>query len=87
VNGVVSLRVVDSSIMPQATAGDLNAPTIMLAERASDLIRGQTLPPADEAPLLADPDWATRQRSSQITRDYANDRDALREALLQSTRP
>ena len=87
VNGVVSLRVVDSSIMPQATAGDLNAPTIMLAERASDLIRGRTLASADDAPLLADPDWATRQRSTQITRDYANDRDALREALLQSTRP
>lgn len=86
VNGVAGLRVIDSSVMPQATAGDLNAPTIMLAERASDLIRGRTLPPADDAPLLADPDWASCQRSAHITRDYSDDRAALREALLQNAR-
>ena len=33
--------------MPQATAGDLNAPTLVLAERMSDLIRGRHLPEAD----------------------------------------
>jgi choline dehydrogenase len=84
VNGVAGLRVVDSSVFPRATAGDLNAPTIMLAERASDIIRGRSLPPAANAPLLADAHWADRQRSPVISRDYANDRAALREALQES---
>ena len=43
VHGMENLRVVDSSIMPAITTGNLNAPTIMLAERAADLIRGRRL--------------------------------------------
>ncbi|WP_272010028.1 choline dehydrogenase [Roseovarius sp. ZX-A-9] len=80
--GVEGLRVVDSSVLPQATAGDLNAPTLVMAERAADLVRGVSLAPEDDAPILADPNWATCQRSPGITRDYAQDRDALRAALL-----
>ena len=84
--GVAGLRVVDASLMPQATAGDLNAPTLALAERMSDLIRGRHLPEAEGADLLADPQWATRQRGPAISRNYANNRSALAAALLANAR-
>lgn len=86
VRGVEGLRVVDSSLMPQATAGDLNAPTLVLAERMADLIRGRHLPDAEGAALLADPHWATRQRGAAISRDYSRDRAALKAALLANAR-
>ncbi|MNO60268.1 Oxygen-dependent choline dehydrogenase [compost metagenome] len=82
VRGVDGLRVVDASLMPAATAGDLQAPTLVLAERLSDLIRGRHLPEAQGAALLADPQWATRQRGPDISRDYARERDRLAAALL-----
>lgn len=44
VHGVQGLRVIDASIMPIIITGNLNATTIMMAEKIADQIRGQKLP-------------------------------------------
>jgi choline dehydrogenase len=65
VRGVSGLRVVDSSAFPVITNGNLNAPTIMLAERVADMILNQPLLPAADAPVWIASNWENQQRATE----------------------
>jgi len=64
VRGIEALRLVDSSIFPTIPNGNLNSPTIMLAERAADLIKGKGMLEPSDAAVGVGRDWETLQRST-----------------------
>jgi choline dehydrogenase len=60
--GVEGLRVADSSVFPRITNGNLNAPSIMVGEKAADHILGRApLAPANAEPWVH-PQWRVSQR-------------------------
>ena len=71
VHGLEGLRVIDSSVFPSEPNANLNAPTIMLAERASDLILGKPPLPASNAPIGLAEGWETRQRTGTPVRQIS----------------
>ena len=68
VRGVANLRVIDSSVFPSLPNGNLNAPTMMLAERGADLIKGHSLKLSRSAPTYTDRDWKQQQRQGEPVR-------------------
>ena len=62
VYGVEALRVIDSSVIPSITTGNLNAPTIMLAEKMADHVLGRAPLPPSAAPFHVVGNWQLAQR-------------------------
>ena len=63
--GVEGLRVADSSIFPQVTNGNLNAPSIMVGEKAADHMLGRRLAPLNLVPWEA-PHWRMRSAEQRL---------------------
>ncbi len=68
--GVDGLRLADSSIFPLIPNGNLNAPSIMVGEKAADHILGRRLAPENLRPWIA-PDWRNAQREAYALADAA----------------
>jgi choline dehydrogenase len=65
VHGMENLRVIDASIMPRMISANLNASTMMIADKASDLIRRRKPPEAVRLPVEPAPVCSGRDTASQ----------------------
>ncbi|MEH0759421.1 choline dehydrogenase [Vibrio sp. 16] len=70
VRGIDGLRVVDSSVFPTIPNGNLNAPTMMVAERASDMILGKPMLAEQDVPVWIAPQWQNKQRMNSPRRAF-----------------
>ncbi|KHT48247.1 choline dehydrogenase [Vibrio sinaloensis] len=70
VRGIGGLRVVDSSVFPTIPNGNLNAPTMMVAERASDMILGKPMLAEQDVPVWIAPQWQNKQRMNSPRRAF-----------------
>jgi choline dehydrogenase len=61
-HGLDGIRVIDSSVIPSIVTGNLNACTIMLAEKMADAVRGHAPLPPEDVPVFVHPEWQTKQR-------------------------
>jgi len=73
VRGIDGLRIVDSSIFPTILNGNLNAGTIMVGEKAADIIKGKAPLPPSNAKAYVAPDWQEKQRVGSPVRKYIDD--------------